>query len=42
MKRQTDFCDGCCYKRTCDGDLRKCCYLITRDNKCVLMEDDRV
>ena len=21
-------CDGCCYRRTCDKDLTKCCYLV--------------
>ena len=25
---KTDFCDGCCYRKTCDHDLEKCCYLV--------------
>lgn len=32
--RQTDFCDGCCYRRTCAHDLTKCCYLVAK--KCIL------
>ena len=27
-------CNGCCYRRTCDHDLEKCCYLVK--NNCVL------
>ncbi len=23
-------CDGCCYRKTCDKDLSKCCYLVRR------------
>ena len=34
MKRETDFCDGCCYRRTCDGDLEVCCYLVKA--KCIV------
>ena len=41
MKRQTDFCNGCCYRRTCEHELEKCCYLITRNDKCMLMEDEK-
>lgn len=31
MKKEDDFCDGCCYRRTCDHDLEKCCYLVRRE-----------
>ena len=41
MKKQTDFCDGCCYRITCDHDLEKCCYLIIDENKCVLESDNQ-
>ena len=41
MKKNTNFCDGCCYRITCDGDLEKCCYLQTRTNKCVLESDNQ-
>ena len=23
-----EFCDGCCYRITCNHDLEKCCYLV--------------
>lgn len=39
MKRQTDFCNGCCYRVTCDQDLEKCCYLVG-ENKCYVMENE--
>ena len=32
---EKEFCDGCCYRRTCDHDLEKCCYLIGQ-NRCIL------
>lgn len=32
--KKTDFCNGCCYRRTCDHDLEKCCYLVR--NHCIL------
>ncbi len=28
MLDKEEFCDGCCYRRTCDHDLEKCCYLV--------------
>lgn len=31
-----DFCDGCCYRVTCDHDLEKCCYLVR--NHCSINE----
>lgn len=34
MKKTEDFCDGCCYRRTCDKDLEKCCYLVR--NECLI------
>lgn len=34
MKKSTDFCQGCCYRKTCDHDLEKCCYLV--NNRCIL------
>ena len=36
MKKE-EFCDGCCYRQTCDHDLEKCCYLVR--NKCALEEE---
>lgn len=24
-------CDGCCYRRTCNHDPEKCCYLARRE-----------
>ena len=27
-------CDGCCYRRNCDYDLEKCCYMVR--NGCIL------
>lgn len=33
------FCDGCCYRRSCDGDLFKCCYLKSSDGECLLRKD---
>ena len=35
-KNKEAFCDGCCYRKTCNNDLEKCCYL--RQNKCVIYE----
>ena len=29
-----DFCDGCCYRETCNHDLEKCCYLV--GNRCIV------
>ena len=29
-----EFCEGCCYRYTCDGDLEKCCYLV--GTKCII------
>ncbi len=34
MNKNTEFCQGCCYRRTCDHDLEKCCYLVK--NECIL------
>jgi hypothetical protein len=31
MKKE---CDGCCYRRTCNHDLEKCCYLVR--NHCLI------
>ena len=25
------FCDGCCYRRTCNHEVEKCCYLVRRE-----------
>lgn len=36
MMKNTDFCSGCCYRRTCDHDLEKCCYLVKKE--CILEE----
>lgn len=33
MKKE-DFCDGCCYRHTCDGNLEVCCYLVKA--KCIV------
>lgn len=33
---ETDFCDGCCYRYTCNHDLEKCCYL--SNGKCLVNE----
>lgn len=30
-----EHCDGCCYRRTCDHDLEKCCYLVTQRGCCI-------
>ena len=30
------FCGGCCYRRTCEHDLEKCCYLVKEE--CILKE----
>lgn len=38
--KKDDFCDGCCYRRTCEHELKKCCYLQTKTRKCIIMEDD--
>ena len=37
MKKE-EFCDGCCYRWTCEQDLEKCCYL--SNNKCLLNQRD--
>ena len=29
-------CDGCCYRQTCNHDLKKCCYLVK--NRCIINE----
>jgi len=34
MKKEEKFCDGCCYRRTCEKDLEKCCYLV--QNQCII------
>ena len=31
-----EMCDGCCYRRTCDKDLTKCCYLV--GHHCIVYE----
>lgn len=38
MKKE-DFCDGCCYRKTCDHDLEKCCYLV--QNRCIVEDLDK-
>lgn len=30
-------CDGCCYRRTCDHDLEKCCYLVRKN--CIIKNE---
>ena len=35
-----EFCDGCCYRKTCDHDLEKCCYLVRRE--CILNNENKV
>lgn len=35
MKKE-EFCDGCCYRHTCNHDLEKCCYLVKRE--CLIKE----
>ena len=32
--RETDFCDGCCYRHNCNKDLEKCCYLVNQ--RCIV------
>lgn len=34
MKSTPKDCQGCCYRKTCDHDLEKCCYLVK--NKCII------
>lgn len=37
MKKEVnDFCDGCCYRRHCEHELEKCCYLVR--NECKIKE----
>ena len=36
ITNNTEFCDGCCYRRTCSHDLEKCCYLVKKD--CILKD----
>lgn len=31
-----EHCDGCCYGKTHNNDLEKCCYL--RKNRCIMHE----
>jgi len=31
LKKNEDFCNGCCYRVTCNHDLEKCCYLVKGD-----------
>lgn len=33
-KSEPTFCNGCCYRHTCNHDLEKCCYLV--QNNCIL------
>ena len=33
-----EFCDGCCYRRNCNKDLEKCCYLV--HNKCAITNEN--
>ncbi len=35
MKKE-EFCDGCCYRVTCDHDLEKCCYMV--GNLCIAQQ----
>ena len=30
-KNMPDECNGCCYRRTCDYEFEKCCYLVRRE-----------
>lgn len=32
-----DFCDGCCYRRNCNHDLEKCCYLESKTGECIVL-----
>lgn len=32
--KKPEFCDGCCYRRNCNHDLEKCCYLVK--NNCII------
>lgn len=34
MLRKKEMCDGCCYRKTCDHDFEKCCYLVGR--RCII------
>ncbi|WP_296882088.1 hypothetical protein [uncultured Methanobrevibacter sp.] len=36
---KVDECSGCCYRRTCDHDLEKCCYLV--QNRCIIDNDSK-
>ena len=31
MIKKEDFCDGCCYRRHCEKELEKCCYLVKKE-----------
>ena len=37
-KADKEFCQGCCYRQTCDKDLEKCCYLV--NGKCYIDNTD--
>ena len=32
-------CNGCCYRRTCNHDLEKCCYMIRRQDSTYQQSD---
>lgn len=36
--RKIDPHDGCCYRENCSHDLEKCCFLQSRNKKCMIYE----
>ena len=35
-KKEKEFCDGCCYRKHCEKELEKCCYLVKKE--CLIKE----
>jgi hypothetical protein len=34
-KKEEKIHDGCCYREHCDKDIEKCCFLKTKEKKCM-------
>lgn len=36
MKEKEEVHDGCCYRKTCNHDVEKCCYLKSKEKDCMI------
>ena len=36
LDKNVDAHDGCCYRKDCEKDIEKCCYMKTKNKKCLI------